>query len=164
MRTVYVRAVVDHVSKTTGSATTSTIVGVFLSLVAQAALLLSAVAYVFYGYCEDNCDKPDRTFAGAVHAALPFGLVGLVAMVGACYLLMRRPRTPPPSVAKAVLMGIWFTVAFLAGLPAFAWLLAFIANAGVGLVLAVLFLVPIWTASLLAAARRAGRPAADRRL
>ena len=138
--------------------------GVLLSLVAQAVLLLAAFVYVFYGYCEDYCDKPDRTFWGAVDAALPYGLVGLVAMVGACYLLMRQPRTPRPSIARAVLMGSWFTVAFLAGLPTVAWLLALIANPDVGAFLAVLFLVPTWTASLLAAARRAGRPAAERRL
>lgn len=164
MRTVYILAVVDHVSKTTGSGTTSTIVGLLLSVVAQAALLLAAFVYLFYGYCEDHCDKPDRTFWGAMGAALPYGLVGLVAMVGACYLLLRQPRTPPPSIAKAFLMGTWFTVAFLAGLPAVAWLLTLIANPDVGGFLAVLFLVPIWTASLRAAARRAGRPTAERRM
>jgi hypothetical protein len=156
---------VDHVSKTTGSASTSTIVGVFLSLVAQGALLFAVFVYVFYGWCEDSCDGPARTTARAVAAATPFALIGLAAMIGACYLLMRRPRTPPPSVTKAVLMGVWFTVAFLAGIPAIAWVAGlFGTDDAVGPVIVMLFLIPLWTASLLGAARRAGRPSSDRRL
>jgi hypothetical protein len=167
MRSVLVLAVVDHVSKTTGSATTSTIVGVFLSLLAQAVLLAAAFAYVFYDYCEDYCDKPvpAHTVLNGLHAALPFGLVGLAAMVGACYLLMRHPRTPRPSIAKAWLMGVWFTMAFLAGIPAVGWIVSFFGDDNaVGPVVVVLFLIPLWTASHLAAARRAGRPTTDRRL
>jgi hypothetical protein len=155
----------EHVSKTTPSASTSTIVGVVFSLMAQGSLLFAAIVYIFYGWCLDSCDMPERTTARALHAALPFGLIGLAAMVGACYLLMHRPRAPRPSVTRAWLMGVWFTVAYLAGIPAIGWVAGFFgSDNAVGIVIVVLFLIPLWTASHLAAARRAGRPPTDHRL
>jgi hypothetical protein len=110
----------SHSSSASGSKrVVSTSVGVVLSLVAGALLLWASVVFVFYGYCEESCDKPPHAFWPATGAALPFALAGLAVMVVACYLFMRGRQSARPSYLKAVGLAVVSSVACVAGL----WLL-----------------------------------------
>jgi hypothetical protein len=110
----------SHSSSTRGSGhVVSTSVGVVLGLVAGALLFWASVVFVFYGYCEESCDKPPHAFWPALGAALPFALAGLAVMAGACYLFMRGRQSARPSYVKAVGLAAVSSVAFITGL----WLL-----------------------------------------
>ena len=140
------------------SAPVSTIVGVVLSLVSAALLVCAAFVFVFYGYCEDACDKPPWAFWPAIGAAAPYALVGIAVMAGACYLFMMRRRSPAPSWLKAVALGLLSSAAFIADLWLFAGPLASLAtDSALPLVVGFLMLVPVWIGGTMATARRAAR-------
>jgi hypothetical protein len=72
------------------------IAGAVLLVAAAAALLLAGMFFfAFFGYCEDTCNGPDRTFLGALGAGAPFGVVAVGMLSIAAALLMRRPRVLP---------------------------------------------------------------------
>jgi hypothetical protein len=134
-----------------------TVVGVVLGVVAAVALLIGALAFALYGYCEDSCDKPPRTFSGALGEALPFLLVAVVLMTIACFLFMRRRRSGVRRWVAAAALAVLSSAGFVGGL----WLLAGLVGAsddsGAVLLLGLLVLVALWLWLTVAAARRAER-------
>jgi hypothetical protein len=136
-----------------------TSIGVLLSLLAGGLLLWASLVFVFYGYCEDACDKPPRAFGSAVEAALPFALVGVGLMAVACYLFMRGRPSTPPSLFKAIVLAFLSSAGYVAGL----WLVAVGAgtftrsDSATPFILGMLVLVPVWMRSTIAVATRAAR-------
>jgi hypothetical protein len=139
-------------------ASARTVVGVVLGLAAAALLLWASFVFVFYGYCEDACDKPPRTLSGALGAAGPSALVALALMVGACYLFMRSPRARRPSRIMAAALAVASSAAFIVGL----WVLTvglgtLRGDSGALFLLGMLVLVPAWIGATIAAARHFAR-------
>jgi hypothetical protein len=94
---------------------------VLISLVAGALLVIAAIVFSFYDYCEDYCDKPPRDNWKALLAASPWALGATGVMTGAVALFMVAPPERRPSfwralgvaVASCLLFGGLF-VAFVA--------------------------------------------------
>jgi hypothetical protein len=62
--------------------------GVVLNLAGGGLLLWASFLFIFYGYCEDYCDKPERTVAGALGESLPSAVGALALMTAASYVFM----------------------------------------------------------------------------
>jgi hypothetical protein len=151
----------SHHAPTTGSdgRVASTTIGVVLGLAAAALLLWASFEFVFYGYCEDACDKPPRAFWPAVGAARPYVLAALGLMAVACYLFMRGRTSRRPSLFTSVVLAVVSSAAFLAA----AWLMVI----GLGsvvhtdndapFVLGILALVALWVLWTIRVARHAAR-------
>jgi hypothetical protein len=142
-------------SSATGPAdgSVSTIVGVLFGLPAAALLFWASVVFVFYGYCEDTCDKPPRTTSDALGAALPSALVALVLLAVACYLFMRRPGARRPSRFKAIVLAVVSSAAFVAGLCLVVAPLGLGADSDAPFLLAMIVFVPSWMYATIALAR-----------
>lgn len=136
----------------------STIAGVVLSLVSAALLGWASFVFVFYGYCEDACDKPPRAFWPAVGAGLPYALLALALMAVACWLLLGGRGAVRRSAAAAVLLAIVGCAAFVGGLYLIVVVISDFGSDGSALLfLGLLGLVPAWIASMLAVAGRVAR-------
>jgi uncharacterized protein involved in cysteine biosynthesis len=95
---------------------------VLVSLVGGALLMIAVIVFVFYGYCEDYCDKPPRSDWKAFVAALPWALGALGVMTGAVALFMIGPPERRPGFWRALGVAIVSCVLFGAAFVAFAWL------------------------------------------
>ncbi|MEA2250842.1 MAG: hypothetical protein QOI62_147 [Solirubrobacteraceae bacterium] len=151
----------DPSSSTGSGAPAATVAGVVLCVIGGALLLLAWVVYEFYGYCEDNCDKPASTASGAFLAALPWAVAGVVVLAVACYVLMLRGRPSRPSLFKALVLGIVATGTFSGGLFVVVEVGEGLRGAAGGplILLAILLVVPAWIALTVALVRRASRRA-----
>jgi hypothetical protein len=127
-------------------------IGSLLCIVGAGLLVVATLFFTFYGFCEDACDGPDRTFWGAVGAAGPYAAVGLAAVLAAALVFGAR------GVAPAA-VGVVSCVVFVGGLVAIAATLAAIDEAqGAGpFVVCLLVFGALWIAATALGARRAGR-------
>lgn len=121
---------------------TRTVVGVVLGIVAAIALAIGALVFALYGYCEDSCDKPPRTFSGALGSALPFVVVALALLTVASVLFMGRRRSGLRRWVLAGALAVLSALALVGGL----WVLvSLIGAAGDGLfIFGLLALVALW--------------------
>jgi uncharacterized BrkB/YihY/UPF0761 family membrane protein len=95
---------------------------VLVSLLGGALLMIAVIVFVFYGYCEDYCDKPPRSDWKAFWAALPWALGALGVMTGAVALFMVGPPERRPGFWRAFGVAAVSCVIFCAAFVAFAWL------------------------------------------
>jgi hypothetical protein len=93
---------------------------VLVSLAGGALLMIAVVVFVFYGYCEDACDRPARTEGKALMAALPWALGAIGVMWGAAYLFMIGPPERQPGVFRALGVAVVSCLVFGAAFVAFA--------------------------------------------
>ena len=126
---------------------------VLVSLVGGALLVLAAIVFVLWGYCEDECDKPPRTEWAALTAALPFALGAIGLMWVAAYLFMIGPPERRGSWPRALGVAVGSCVLFTA---AFAGLIALVTSAGEGTTPWIVGVpaVVVWEAVTSLAARR----------
>jgi hypothetical protein len=126
---------------------------VFLASIAAGLLVVGSLFFALYGYCEDACSGPDRTFWGAVGVAWPFAFVAVACITIAVALVMRESRVLP-AAGVAILAAAAF-VAALAGLVAL--LSAFADTTGSGpILLLVIALTGAWDAAVVLIAARLG--------
>jgi len=93
---------------------------VLISLAGGALLMIAVVIFVFYGYCEDYCDKPPRSDWKAFTAALPWALGAIGLMWSAAYLFMIGPPERRPAVFRALGVAVLSCLVFGAAFVAFA--------------------------------------------
>jgi hypothetical protein len=75
--------------------------GVLLNRAGGALLLWASLLFVFYGYCEDSCDKPERTVGGAIGESLPSAIGAVALMATASYLFLSAGRAHRAKTATA---------------------------------------------------------------
>jgi hypothetical protein len=135
----------------------ATFAGVVVSLLGGGSLFWGCVVFAFYGICEDSCDKPPRTVAGAFHVAAPWALSAVVLMAAAAYLFMSARPSRRPTLSRAVIVGVTSSAVFVGGL----WLLAlgtfWRSESATLFILGMITLVCLWQTSTIVVARRVAR-------
>src|SRR3954471_9088713 len=127
---------------------------VLLASAAAGLLVVGSLFFALYGYCEDACSGPDRTFWGALGAAWPFAFFAVALLTVAVALAMPRPRVLP--AAGLALLAAALYVAALAGLVAL--LSAFADTTGTGpILLVVVVLTAVWDGVVVVVATRLQR-------
>jgi hypothetical protein len=130
--------------------------GVVLNLAGGGLLLWASFLFIFYGYCEDYCDKPERTVAGALGESLPSAIGALALMTAASYVFMRTSGSRRPTAFKALGLGIVSGAALLLG----TWLIAYPAGAVIdsdsaaSFIVAMVAFAGIWQWATIRLARR----------
>jgi hypothetical protein len=89
---------------------------VFVALAGAALLIVAALIYVLYGFCEDDCNQLPRTEWRAIKAMLPFGCAAIVVMTFASYLFMIGAPGGRPSWGWAAAVAVVSCVLFVLGL------------------------------------------------